>query len=101
MAAYSDKSRYNLQGSNRVIHKGKEIKDVTSSDRYNVFVQNLPNVQGRLAQVSLQFEARPDLISYAAYGTAAYWWLILLANNILDPEEDLTVGKIIKIPNIS
>jgi hypothetical protein len=101
MAAYEDKSRFTLQGYTRVTHKGKQLKDISSSPRYNSFIQNLPSIGGRLAKVTIDFEGRPDLISYKAYGTTAYWWLILLANNILDIDEDLVVGKIIKIPDIS
>jgi 1,4-dihydroxy-2-naphthoate octaprenyltransferase len=45
-------------------------------------------------------EGRPDLLSYAAYGTELLWWLIVQANNISDYEEDLAAGKQIKIPII-
>lgn len=43
---------------------------------------------------------RPDLISYKNYGTIRYWWIVCLVNNIHNPFSDITVGAIIKIPNI-
>jgi len=42
---------------------------------------------------------RPDLISYKVYGTASFWWIILLVNEISNPFTDLEEGKILKIPN--
>ena len=43
---------------------------------------------------------RPDMISYAMYGTVKYWWLIVALNNIFDPFNDLVVGKKLTIPNL-
>lgn len=43
---------------------------------------------------------RPDLISYRNYGTIRYWWIICLVNSIQNPFNDITVGMILKIPNI-
>ena len=43
---------------------------------------------------------RIDLISYENYHTVEYWWIILLANNILDPF-DVKVGSILRIPSPS
>lgn len=47
-----------------------------------------------------EFEIRRiDLISYKFYGTPELWWIILLANNIIDPF-GLTPGIILRIPSI-
>ena len=43
---------------------------------------------------------RPDLISYKAYGSVKYWWIICFVNDIQNPIIDITVGNLIKIPNI-
>jgi len=43
---------------------------------------------------------RPDLISYTAYGTVKYWWLLCFVNNIQDPFNDIIVGDLIKIPHV-
>lgn len=43
----------------------------------------------------------PDLISFLYYGDETMYWLICLANKIVDPFEELPMGKLIFIPNIS
>ena len=44
---------------------------------------------------------RPDLISYKAYGTTDFWWVIMEYNNIIDPLLDLKIGMILKIPELN
>ena len=61
------------------------------------FVMNYPVQYYRVAEDDLQ---RPDLISYKAYQTVKYWWLICYANGVLDPFTDLEVVKLMTIPNI-
>lgn len=43
---------------------------------------------------------RPDFISYKFYGTEAFWWLILLINNLANVKEELVVGMTLKLPSI-
>ena len=45
-------------------------------------------------------EGRPDLIANKVYGTPHLWWVILAANDIIDPFEELLAGKKIKLPII-
>lgn len=40
------------------------------------------------------------LISYKIYGTVRYWWVILLANNIQNPFTGISVGDILKLPDL-
>lgn len=42
---------------------------------------------------------RLDLVSYSYYGTSNYWWVIAIANEILDPF-DVPVGTNLRIPPI-
>jgi hypothetical protein len=56
-----------------------------------------PTLYYRVKDVDLR---APDLISYKAYGQEQYWWVICLVNNILDVSTDLTLGKVLVIPNI-
>lgn len=42
----------------------------------------------------------PDLIAYKVYQNERYWWLICLANGVMDPRNDLEVGQLLTIPNI-
>lgn len=44
---------------------------------------------------------RIDLISYRYYGSVYLWWVIALANDIMDPLLGLSVGSIIRIPDIT
>lgn len=39
-----------------------------------------------------------DLISYQYYGTEAYWWIISVANNLLDPVTEVSFGTSLIIP---
>lgn len=39
----------------------------------------------------------PDSISYQYYETESLWWLIMMINNIVNPFEELTEGKQLKI----
>jgi len=48
-----------------------------------------------------QENARPDMISNRLYGKPIYAWLVLQYNNIVDPEVELTTGKIIRMPTRS
>lgn len=74
--------------------------DTASSKSYLQFLHQLSEEKSRVAIVPPDMEGRPDLLSYAAYGTELLWWLIVQANNISDYEEDLAAGKQIKIPII-
>jgi len=60
----------------------------------------LDSIDSKLAEVPNNMEGRPDLISYAAYGSPNYWWLIVEANEVYDYEIDLKAGTVIKIPQI-
>ena len=42
---------------------------------------------------------RPDLISRRAFGTEKYSWLVLQYNNIVDINEEITIGRRMLLPN--
>jgi hypothetical protein len=44
---------------------------------------------------------RPDLLSYKAYGTVDYWWILCFYNSCLNPLVDMNTGDLWKIPNIA
>ena len=52
-------------------------------------------------EIPQEYDERPDLCSYAMYGTAKYWWIFAHRNsNIMtDPIRGFTAGKIISIPS--
>jgi hypothetical protein len=43
-------------------------------------------------------EGRWDLLSYKAYNTVFYWWLICLANDVTNPWIVIPAGNTIRIP---
>lgn len=74
-------------------------------------VQELDFLHNSLSQLVLQYQpgyymvtqadlGRPLNISSKNYGTTKYWWAILTVNGIRDPMNDLTVGQILKIPDL-
>jgi hypothetical protein len=98
MSDYRSTSRFTLYEPNILFHRGKLIKDVVSSARFDNFYEALGDSDYRIATINQRFENRPDLISQAAYGTPGYWWVILLANGIEDALSGLKAGTEIKIP---
>lgn len=81
-----------------VNHKGKPFNTIISSPDYIAFLESFPTIPYKIALISKEFENRADLLSFAAYQTPAYWWLIILFNGIRDPFSELVVNKEIKIP---
>lgn len=43
---------------------------------------------------------RLDIIAYNNYGYSTYWWIIALANNIIDPF-DIPLGTVLRIPPLT
>jgi len=43
---------------------------------------------------------RPDAIAFLFYQQERYWWVIAVTNNIIDPINEMTTGRILKIPDI-
>ena len=41
---------------------------------------------------------RPDLIAHRVYGSSTYMWVVLQFNNIIDINEELTIGTVLKLP---
>jgi len=53
----------------------------------------------RYFEVTIDFAHRPDLISYMYYGTMQLYWVIALANDMIDPIAETSVGKRLRIPD--
>lgn len=41
--------------------------------------------------------ARPDLVAFRFYRSTQYWWIVLLYNGMITPD-DLTAGTVLSIP---
>lgn len=51
--------------------------------------------------VTNKSESRLDIISLINYKTPQYWWIIAIANNIIDPLGDIKTGTTLRIPDIT
>lgn len=52
-------------------------------------------------RVELREVFRLDLVSFAAYGTPDYWWVIALANDIRNPFTRPIYNEILRVPSIN
>lgn len=89
---YKNNSRYTrvrrLQGDDGKIYHENWIArsiDKTSNDQYYT--------------VTMTEQDRLDIIAVKFYGTAKYWWVIALANDIIDPFT-LDIGTTLRIPTL-
>lgn len=62
------------------------------------FPQNLPD--SYFVQYNVTYGDTWPYVSYKVYNNTKLWWVITLANNIVNPTESLAPGTILKIPNI-
>jgi hypothetical protein len=83
------------------VHKGKIVKEIFSTISFERYANKMRNAPSRVTIIPNGLNGRPDLISNFAYGTPDYWWVICLANDIIDPMEQLVAGKQIKVPIIT
>jgi nucleoid-associated protein YgaU len=51
--------------------------------------------------VDTNTEGRLDLISVAFLGDSKLWWVLAQYNAILDPYNEITIGRVIRIPSKS
>jgi hypothetical protein len=63
------------------------------------FPQNLPN--NYFEAYTVKYNDTWTNISYKAYNKINLWWVIALANNVINPINYLTPGKTIKVPKYS
>jgi len=94
----NNQSRYEKYGAQIRLHRKKPYLDLVSSKRWTRFItEGLENATYKVSQIPPSMEFRPDLIAQAAYGNKNLWWLVCTANNIIDPNTELTAGKQIYI----
>lgn len=53
-----------------------------------------------LIMVTEEDIGRPDRISYGCYKTDIYWWFLMWYNGISDVWNDLTLGMVLKVPQL-
>jgi hypothetical protein len=83
--------------------KDSFLRNAPVNDFY-LDINSLPKIPKSLDDdtytIESRYENRPDLLAYKLYGTANLWWVFALRNpdKLVDPLEDFTAGKIIRIP---
>jgi len=50
--------------------------------------------------VEKKFVGRLDLITAVFLGEPRYWWLVAQYNNLLDPYDEITEGRVLYIPTL-
>ena len=62
---------------------------------------NLPEDEGDIfVEVTQDLLKRPDLVATKAYNVPELWWAIYEFNGIRDPLFELTLGQVLRIPEI-
>ena len=68
-------------------------------DMYDVlnsyFVERIKGLSVAGEYVVVSEEGRPDLLSYNLYGSTQYWWVLLIYNDLINPE-DLKSGMTVR-----
>lgn len=83
--------------------KYRRIKD---NDENSIFLEsiNQDTVQESESDTYITVDNinanRLDIIAYNNYGYSTYWWVIALANNIIDPF-NIPLGTVLRIPPLS
>tara|TARA_R110000744_G_scaffold52348_1_gene112151 strand:- start:303 stop:593 length:291 start_codon:yes stop_codon:yes gene_type:complete len=85
----------------KITHKGKKTKIIVGQRDFDAYYK-VAGMTGdnKLVQLPPGYEGRLDMISTMVYGTPNLWWVIAMANDIMDPEEELIPGALIKVPTI-
>lgn len=85
---YKNIRRLEDEDTGKVYHENwiKRIIDISEEDTY--------------ITVDMTRENRLDMISYEYYNTPRFWWVIAIANDILDPF-DVPIGTQLRIPTLS
>ena len=86
---------------NQVRHRNVITTTIVNTPKFDSMLSNLDSAyEYEVGYVPNGYEHRPDLISNVFYGTPKNWWLLMLVNNISDPNEGFNVSDKILIPKM-
>lgn len=77
---------------------GKDILDPYTF-LWTDFPYFLRNSNGSALRIDSSLEGVPDLISWNAFGTHDYWWIISIANQMIFPDTEIASGMNLFVPN--
>jgi len=69
---------------------GRRVRDISRRDRFVERLQSDPYIS---LPYTIKDGDRPEDIAYYYYGSTDYTWLVLLANNIIDPYHDWPLSE--------
>ena len=87
LSRYKDIRTIKIEDDNNLVHE--TMYDFKIDDSDDVYYT-----------VSIKEAGRLDIIAQNAYGVSSYWWVIAMANEIIDPITDVQEGTVLRIPNI-
>ena len=86
LSRYKDVRTIKNKDDHRLIHETMYKYNIVESDADIIYT------------VSKKTKNRLDIISTMYYKTPQYWWIIAIANDIIDPLTELKEGTTIRIP---
>jgi len=72
----------------------------TIFDYLDTEIQNMDLTTTKVVRITAMYESRPDLLSFHSYNNWNLGWLIAYHNDMLDPQSEMTVGRLVKIPSL-
>jgi hypothetical protein len=69
----------------KIEYNGVLISNITVNFRLNKLTDSISNYYN---DVDIPEGSTPESVSLEVYGTTDYWWLILIANDVIDPFYD-------------
>lgn len=90
---YNYSSRYSsirrIQDNNKIFHETFNNYKIPESD------------SDQYITVNTSVENRLDIISCRYYKSPIMWWVIAVANNIIDPFSEVPIGTVLRIPALT
>ena len=88
-------------GTTIINHRGKNIPLLVGNPTWDNYYQNFENrFVFDIGTIPEMFAHRPDNISNVFYSTPSNWWILMLANQVLDPFEGFNPNDRILIPKL-
>lgn len=90
----------------RSVSRYSQYRRIKDNDENKIFLEsiNQDKIEEKDSDKYITVDStnnnRLDIISYNNYGFSTYWWVLAIANNIIDPF-DIPLGTIIRIPPLS
>ena len=91
----------------RYVSRYSKIRRIQNNDTGEIFHETYNNYSipekdsDTFFTVNNAVENRLDIISMKYYKSPIMWWIIAIANNIIDPFSELPTGTVLRIPELT